>query len=218
MVCSPLRRKHPPQCWLLTLFRSNDGLTVLISSFDGFCSTISFSPGELGQVYSGELTTSKNPTSAGAGTASNQATPTPTPTTFAPPSPFASASHQHRNSSSSFTAPSPPPAATTSFVSVRPSSPARSNSTSSVTTQASTAVITNPTLIGGQVPSIAAANSGKVTGVPISTPPETPRSGGNTTSTGVKRDASESEKDDSSSGNPPKKRRIAPTLISEPKP
>ncbi|RKU48470.1 hypothetical protein DL546_003643 [Coniochaeta pulveracea] len=33
---------------------SNDGLTLLISSSDGFCSTLSFSPGELGETYTGE--------------------------------------------------------------------------------------------------------------------------------------------------------------------
>ncbi|KAF7537701.1 hypothetical protein G7054_g3520 [Neopestalotiopsis clavispora] len=199
---------------------SNDGLTLLISSFDGFCSTISFTPGELGTVYTGELSTVKTapPTSAGAGTSSNQATPTPTPTSYAPPSPFRGASqHQHRNSASSFTAPSPPATTSASFVSLRPSSPARSNSTSSVATQASTAVMTNPPLIGGTVPSIAATNSAKVTGVPITTPPETPRSG-NTVTAGVKRDASESEKDEATTNTQPKKRRIAPTLISEPKP
>lgn len=199
------------------MYRSNDGLTLLISSFDGFCSTISFSPGELGTVYTGELSSVKAPASTGAGTSSNQATPTPTPTSFAPPSPFRGATHQHRNSNSSFTAPSPPPATSASFVSLRPSSPARSNSTSSVATQASTAVMTNPPLIGGTVPSIAATNSGKVTGVPITTPPETPRSSGTVTA-GVKRDASESEKDESATNGQPKKRRIAPTLISEPKP
>ncbi|KAH6657338.1 WD40-repeat-containing domain protein [Truncatella angustata] len=196
---------------------SNDGLTLLISSFDGFCSTISFSPGELGTTYTGELASVKAPPSAATGTSSNQATPTPMPTSFAPTSPFHGA-HQHRNSASSFTAPSPPALTAASFVSMRPSSPARSNSTSSVATQASAAVMSNPTLIGGSVPSIAATNSGKVTGVPMTTPPETPRSG-NVVTAGVKRDASESEKDESSAtANQPKKRRIAPTLVSEPKP
>lgn len=190
---------------------SSDGLTLLISSSDGFCSTLSFSAGELGQVYKGELAGPKNAVSASAAAASssNQATPTPTPTAiFAPPSPFPGGSHQHRNSSSSFAAPSPPPNA--SFVSLRPSSPTRSNSTSSVTTQSSTAVMTNPPLIGGTVPGIVAANSGKASGVPLTTPPETPRSGNNATS-GVKREASESEKDETSSH--PKKRRIAPTPV-----
>lgn len=204
---------------ILTTFRSSDGLTLLISSSDGFCSTISFSPGELGQVYTGEFTAAKNSASASTAASSNQATPTPTPTaSFAPPSPFPGATHQHRNSGGSFTAPSPPPTTNSGSFNMRPSSPARSNSTSSIATQASSAVLTNPPLIGGTVPSIAAANSGKVTGVPITTPPETPRSGNTApapgSGAGVKREASESEKDESSQ---PKKRRIAPTLVSEPK-
>ncbi|KAI1632081.1 WD40-repeat-containing domain protein [Biscogniauxia mediterranea] len=188
---------------------SSDGSTLLISSSDGFCSTLSFTPGELGQEYKGEIMSAKNPPSTSTSAPSNQATPLPTPTSvFAPPSPFPG--HQHRNSAASFAAPSPP--ATASFVSMRPSSPARSNSTSSIATQGS--VMNNPPLIGGNLPSIAATNSGKVTGVPITTPPETP--GSNNVAAGVKRDASESEKEEASSQ--PKKRRIAPTPVTEAKP
>ncbi|KAI1259516.1 WD40 repeat-like protein [Xylariaceae sp. FL1019] len=185
---------------------SGDGSTLLISSSDGFCSTLSFTPGELGQEYKGDLVGAKaSLLTAATGTSSNQATPVPTPTAvFAPPSPFPG--HQHRNSATSLTAPSPPP--TTSFVGGRPASPTRSNSTSSVATQAS--LMNNPPLIGGSVPSITAANSGKVTGVPMTTPPETPGSSGNIAA-GVKRDATEKENDEQ-----PKKRRIAPTLVSEP--
>src|SRR5262249_42877038 len=118
--------------------------------------------------------------------------------------------HHQRNSASSFTAPSPPP--TASFVPGRPSSPARSNSTSSIATQSSAApMIPNATLIAGSVPGITAANSGKVTGVPITTPPQTPRSTANSVS-GTKRDASESEREES--GTERKKRRLAPTLVS----
>jgi chromatin assembly factor 1 subunit B len=102
-------------------------------------------------------------------------------------------------------------------VNQRPSSPTRSNSTSSIVTQASAVaagVLTNPPLIAGQVPSIAAASSGKVTGVPIATPPETPRPSGPTQSgAGTKRETSESELDEASESQP-KRRRIAPTLIS----
>ncbi|KAK3935919.1 WD40-repeat-containing domain protein [Diplogelasinospora grovesii] len=195
---------------------STDGLTLLISSSDGFCSTLSFLPGELGQVYTGEVGPQKQPASSGTAVPSSQNTPVPTPTSvFAPPSPYPNgAHHQHRNSASSMTAPSPPAAA--SFVNPRPSSPARSNSASSIVTQASSAqpgVISNPPLIAGQVPSIAATNSGKVTGVPMTTPPETPRSS-NAAPTGSKRDTSESELEDSSSSQQPKRRRIAPTLVS----
>lgn len=186
----------------------------MISSSDGFCSSLSFSPGELGEVYKGEIAPHK---SGVPGSSSSQTTPVPTPTTaFAPPSPFPNGSHHsHRNSASSFTAPSPP---ASTFISQRPSSPARSNSTSSIatiTTQSSTvpaAVVSNPPLISGNVPGIAAANSGKVTGVPITTPPETPRSTTGSVA-GNKREASESEKEDVKE---PKKRRIAPTLV-EPK-
>ncbi|KAI0432356.1 WD40 repeat-like protein [Xylaria sp. FL1042] len=183
---------------------SSDGSTLLISSSDGFCSTLSFGPGELGQEYKGEPSGAKNSSSMANSTASNHATPIPTPTSvFAPPSPFPN--HQHRNSGASFAAPSPPP--TTSFINARPPSPTRSNSTSSVATQAS--VINNPPLIGGSVPSIAATNSGKVTGIPIATPPETP--GSTNIAAGTKREAAESEKEDT--GAQPKKRRIAPTPV-----
>ncbi|KAI0198397.1 WD40 repeat-like protein [Astrocystis sublimbata] len=194
---------------------SSDGSTLLISSSDGFCSTLSFTPGELGQEYKGEML-SKNASFSATGTASNQTTPLPTPNSaFAPPSPFPG--HQHRNSATSFPAPSPPP--TTSFVNARPPSPARSNSASSIATQAS--VMNNPPLIGGNVPSITAADSGKLTGgpMPIATPPETP--GSANVAAGTKREAKEKEKDDSkddSSSVPlAKRRRIAPTLVSESK-
>ncbi|RYO90466.1 hypothetical protein DL766_004254 [Monosporascus sp. MC13-8B] len=197
---------------------SSDGLTLLISSSDGFCSTLSFVPGELGQVYTGELAAGKAASSAGVGSSSNHATPVPTPTTaFAPPSPFPTG-HQHRNSAGSFAAPSPP--ATGSFTSARPPSPTRSNSTSSIATQSSS-VINNPPLIGGSIPGIAAAQSTKVTGVPITTPPETPACSTSTSTAltaGVKRDASESEKEEPAANGPSKKRRIAPTLVSGPKP
>ncbi|KAK4658725.1 Chromatin assembly factor 1 subunit [Podospora pseudocomata] len=190
---------------------SSDGLTLLISSSDGFCSTLSFLPGELGTVYTGELGPPKPQGTA----VSNQNTPVPTPTSvLAPPSPFPNGSqHRHRDSAGSFTAPSPPPAA--SFVNPRPGSPARSNSASSVITQTSgaqTGVLNNPPLIAGQVPSLTAVNSGKVTGVPITTPPETPRSSFVPPPTGTKRDTNEAETDDSL-GNQNKRRRIAPTLV-----
>ncbi|PKS09887.1 hypothetical protein jhhlp_004510 [Lomentospora prolificans] len=188
---------------------ASDGLTLLITSSDGFCSTLSFDPGELGEVYAGEVPSFKNPNVS----APTNPTPNPnasalTPTSaFAPPSPYHG--HQHRNSASSFTAPSPP-TPVLPFPSGRPSSPARSNSASSVTTQASTAVVSNPPLIVGSVPGIAATNSGKVTGIPITTPPETPRNSG--TVAGVKRDASEAEKDEVKE---PKKRRVAPTPVGQ---
>ncbi|ATY64083.1 WD40 repeat-like-containing domain [Cordyceps militaris] len=184
---------------------SNDGLTLLVSSSDGFCSTLSFAPGELGDIYQGEI----GPPAKIYASATNHNTPLATPTTaFAPPSPYHSGSHHHnRNSTSSFTAPSPP--ASVSAASQRPPSPARSNSTSSIATQSSSipiGVVSNPTLIAGTVPTVAATNSGKVTGVPMTTPPQTPSN----VVTGSKRDATDSEKEDV---NEPKKRRIAPTPV-----
>ncbi|KAL2180179.1 WD40-repeat-containing domain protein [Thermothelomyces heterothallicus CBS 202.75] len=191
---------------------SSDGLTLLISSSDGFCSTLTFEPGELGTVYTGEI----GPPKAPAANASSQNTPAPTPTSvLAPPSPFPNGSHhRHRDSASSLTAPSPPPpppqTATASFVNPRAASPARS--TSSAASQ--TGVLSNPPLIAGQVPSIAATNSSKVVGLPVTTPPETPGTSF-TGSTGTKRDPAEGETDEASGGKP-KRRRIAPTLVTQP--
>ncbi|GAB0131907.1 hypothetical protein EsDP_00000360 [Epichloe bromicola] len=191
---------------------SSDGLTLIISSSDGFCSSLSFAVGELGESIRSESAPTKASSTANATASttatSTQNTPTATPTTsFAPPSPFPSGSHhQHLNSASSFAAPSPPASAPPTLQ--RPSSPTRSNSTSSIATQSSsvpTGVISNPHLISGSVPALTATNSAKAGGVPMTTPPETPRS-----TAGTKRDASESEKEDIKE---PKKRRIAPTPV-----
>jgi chromatin assembly factor 1 subunit B len=193
-----------------------------MTSSDGFCSTLTFSPGELGQIYTGEVPTAKHPV-IGTSTAvsSSQNTPMATPTSIAPPSPFPASNHHHRSSSSYSIAPSPPPAPL--GPTARPSSPTRSNSTSSIATQSSYApgatgsVISNPPLVAGSLGSIAAAggNVSFMTGMPMTTPPQTPRSTTSSVS-GVKRDASESEsgeKEDASQGGEKKRRRIAPTLV-----
>lgn len=194
-VYAAVRLKRSLRTDSFYFYRSTDGLTLIISSSDGFCSSLTFAPGELGEIYKGEV-----------GAKASASAPTPT-STFASPASFPSGpQHQSRNSSSSFTAPSPP--ATSAVPSNRPSSPTRSNSTSSVATQSG--VVSNPPLISGNVPSITAANSGRVTGVPLTTPPETPKVVPGP-STGVKRDAEEAEKEDTKE---PKKRRIAPTLVS----
>lgn len=188
-----------------------------MTSSDGFCSTLTFSPGELGQAYTGEVPTAKHPTLSSTAVSSSQNTPMATPTsTFAPPSPFPSGNHHHRTSSNYSIAPSPPPAPI--GTTVRPSSPTRSNSTSSIATQASYAtpaagtIISNPPLVAGTIPGVTAGNvgAGFVSGVPMTTPPQTPRSATSSVS-GVKRDASESEKEDG--GHEKKKRRIAPSLV-----
>ena len=193
-----------------------------MTSSDGFCSTLTFAPGELGQTYTGEVPTAKHPM-LGTSTAvsSSQNTPMATPTSIAPPSPFPPSSHHHRSSSSYSIAPSPPAAPL--GPTIRPSSPTRSNSTSSIATQSSYApgaatgsIISNPPLVTGSLPTIAAGgNVSFMTGMPMTTPPQTPRSTTSSVS-GVKRDASESEsgeKDDSLQGGEKKRRRIAPTLV-----
>lgn len=193
-------------------------MTLLMTSSDGFCSTLTFAPGELGQVYTGEVPTAKHPT-IGSSTAvsSSQNTPMATPTSIAPPSPFPASNHHHRTSSSYSIAPSPPPAPL--GPTMRPSSPTRSNSTSSIATESSYApgaargtIISNPPLVAGNLPTIAAGNVSFMTGMPMTTPPQTPRSTTSSVS-GMKRDASESEKEDGSQGGEKKRRRIAPTLV-----
>ena len=200
---------------ILTSCRSTDGLTLLMTSSDGFCSTLTFSPGELGQIYTGDIPTAKHPTLSSTAVSSSQNTPMATPTsTFAPPSPFPSGNHHQRTSSNYSIAPSPPPAP--HGPTMQPTSPTRSNSTSSIATQASYAtpaagtIISNPTLVSGTIPGVTAVGLGFVSGVPMTTPPQTPRSATSSVS-GMKRDASESEKEEG--GHEKKKRRIAPTLV-----
>lgn len=192
--------------------RSSDGLTLVISSSDGFCSTLSFAPGELGDIYKGETGPPKAFTGAGSSAAmSNQNNPASS-MNCGPKSPFHNgAFHHHRNSNASFTAPSPPASAPSAMQ--RPSSPTRSNSASSVATQSSmhpsTGVVSNPSLIVGSMPTLTAAGGGKAGGIPMTTPPETPRSSGGS-ATGTKREASESEREE---GKEPKKRWVAPTPV-----
>lgn len=204
---------------MLTRTRSNDGLTLLMSSSDGFCSTLSFSPGELGQIYSGQVPTHQNPvvsTSVALPTSSSTSTPVPTPTATASPSLM--------KASPVISAPSHPSPAFT----MRPGSPTRSNSQSSIATMTSVQtssgpqyVTNNPTPTLGHVPLATAMTSGPpVIPPPMSTPPQTPASGGLHSATSSisgsvlgKREstaASESEKEE---GNKVKKRRVAPTLI-----
>ncbi|KAI9891760.1 MAG: hypothetical protein M1814_002510 [Vezdaea aestivalis] len=195
---------------------SSDGLTLLMSSSDGFCSSLTFSPGELGQIYTG-TTPSMYQTTVLTALNSAQSTPAPTPTSAtAPPL-------HGRNLSSGV-----PPSPSHPVPAVRPSSPTRSNSTSSVATQSSHAqtpghIISNPTPTLGNVPSLGAASSGLVTGIPITTPPQTPASAASSVSGASvlgKRDASSitaPAAKESDPANPAskerKKRRVAPTLV-----
>ena len=173
-----------------------------MSSSDGFCSNLSFSVGELGQVYTGHVPTLHHPSPTPISTSASAApTPIPTPTATSAP-----ASFDKQPTPAAAHSPAPPP----------PYSPTRSNSISSIATEASQPVISNPTPIMGSVPSLAAANP-SFSGLPWTTPPQTPMSGIISRPSSVsgsvlgKRDTSESEKEEQSQG--PKKRRIAPTLI-----
>lgn len=189
-----------------------------MSSSDGFCSTLSFAPGELGQPYTAPV--------ASTASATNN-TPVPTPTHATSPA---------------VVKPSPVSVATGSQpasmnAAPRSSSPARSNSTSSVATisaqQSAGTVINNPTPTLGSVPLVTAANSAQPPTLPLTTPPQTPMSAVSHSATSSisgsvlgKRDigaASESEKEETKEQSKetqqqqqqqPKKRRIAPTLVS----
>lgn len=178
-----------------------------MSSSDGFCSTLSFAPGELGQPYTAPIPASH--------TVSTGASSLPTPAhTVSPIKP----SHATSTGAASPSVSQPPPA-----------SPARSNSACSVGTQSSAqqstaGVVNNPTPTLGAVPLVTAANSSQPQTLPITTPPQTPmsavsQSGSVSSSVLGKREprpTSESEKEESKNQVPPqpKKRRVAPTLIS----
>ncbi|OJD15886.1 hypothetical protein AJ78_03904 [Emergomyces pasteurianus Ep9510] len=197
---------------------SNDGLTLIMSSSDGFCSTLAFSPGELGQVYHHSSSEKAQHTPYISTTSSTTTTPLPTPTFATSPS--------LPKPNPTFSAPTPPSTTTSaaSIIPARPASPA--GSTTSSITQLSTGlpstsgpgpgpnsnskVINNPTPTLGSVPSVTATNSAPAplqqAGLPLSTPPQTPMSGVSHSATSSvsgsvlgKRDlgaASESERDE----------------------
>ncbi|KAI9832580.1 MAG: hypothetical protein M1826_001530 [Phylliscum demangeonii] len=158
---------------------SMDGLTLLMSSSDGFCSTLSFTPGELGQIYSGSTTLSLPPS------ASSSALSTPA----------AHAGLSTPHPPTAVRAPSHAPPRLRSFspsAALHPASPSRSNSASSVATQSSLALhhsrrtsagLASSAAQHGHVPSLGAgASQSPATGaplaapLPLSTPPQTPLS------------------------------------------
>ncbi|KAL1304086.1 hypothetical protein AAFC00_000521 [Neodothiora populina] len=200
---------------------SNDGLTLLITSSDGFCSCLTFVPGELGAVYH-HPPQPKNLSSvtniAGSPVAS---TPAQTPNYSALP-PLA------RQPSSQGANPSPSP-----FTMAQPASPARSMSNASLFTQNSGApafgdcdVSQNDTPHMSAMPGLTATNSGTPTvgGVPLYTPPQTP---GYTAAIPVATNTQtvlpppvsstieKREGDAAESNGREKRRRIAPTLVSD---
>ena len=162
-----------------------------MSSSDGFCSNLTFNPGELGQIYSGHVPTAHHPSAA----VSTMSVAQPSPTTASAP-PFFDKPNTPVLAPSASPAPFPPP------------SPTRSNSTSSQ-------LGNNPTPTLGSVPSVAATNP-SFSGLPWTTPPQTPMSGVVSRPSSVsgsvlgKRDTSESEREEAAV---PKKRRIAPTPV-----
>lgn len=186
---------------------SNDGLTLIMSSSDGFCSTLTFAPGELGQPYTAPVSTAHQTSTSGVQPTGHVPNP-------AKPSPGMAPGNA---------TPIPP---------MPPASPARSNSVSSIATQstavqqATGSVVNNPTPTLGSVPLVTATHSSQPPTLPLTTPPQTPmsavsQSGTSTISNSVlgKR-ASESEKEEIKDQNSvpqvqqPKKRRVAPTLVS----
>lgn len=225
---------------------SSDGLTLLMTSSDGFCSALTFASGELGAVYQHSSTSSASarpspaPISVAKANNSAASTPQPTPTgpgaASGPSAPNASKpqstaissqagglSHSHA-SPSSFTA-------ATGHGAMRPASPTRSMSASSIATEASFArvpdqnappVMNNPTPSMASLPSLAAAGSGTPGSMPLFTPPQTPGQSQMNGSAaqpppavaGVKRESNaSSESEIEEQGR--KKRRIAPTQVGE---
>src|SRR5579859_1222232 len=191
-----------------------------MSSTDGFCSALSFAPGELGQIYTGQHPTLHHPSLHHPSISLTTLTAPPSSNNTPIPTPTATSSPSLTKASPVIPPPSQPSPAPT--FSVRPGSPTRSNSQSSIATLASVQTSShgnNPTPTLGHVPLVTATNSAPPVGLPLTTPPQTPMSmaGGHSATSSIsgsvlgKRDisgTSESEED-----NRVKKRRIAPTLV-----
>ncbi|KAK2839189.1 hypothetical protein FQN49_006388 [Arthroderma sp. PD_2] len=190
---------------------SNDGLTLIMSSSDGFCSALSFSPGDLGQVH---VVEKSHPVASNVVASTNAS---------AAQSPVMTSPRKNSAGKASLAAIGTPTTVPTRATSSGPATPSSSTSKAA-------AVVNNPTPTLGTVPSVTATNSSQ----PFSTPPETPmssHSAANSISGSVlgKRDlstVSESEKEDptekdeddqganKASQRGPKRKRIAPTLVS----
>ncbi|KAL7274762.1 Chromatin assembly factor 1 subunit [Rhizina undulata] len=176
---------------------SADGLTLLMTSTDGFCSVVVFMPGELGEKYTGPI-----PTSPPTTLSTTPANPTSTP------------------SSAKILSTPIPPVSPASIPSRYPSSPARSSSTSSVATISSS--MNNPTPTVGHIPGVAAT----VAGVPLTMPHQTSLSAGGSVLGKREQAPTKEASKESGSGEPngsdstenggdKKRRRIAPTLVTD---
>ena len=175
----------------VTHVRSTDGNMLIMTSTDGFCSTIIFETGELGEVHPGPAPTTIS---------STHSRPSPSTTsnpTF--PTPSARASSPTRSNSSSSVATLSGFASSTPKPTQAPSAPLSALSPSSNFIQ--------PTVSSshqGSTRNLSISSTGSVP--PLNTPPETPIN--------QKRD-SETPSDSIPMEEPKnKKRRIAPTLIS----
>jgi len=203
------------------IHRSNDATTLIMCSSDGFCSSLAFAPGELGTAYHGPPASRANAPTAINTTGATDVTPQQTPTGLQ--------SHM-RQPPSSIIMPSP---GMVSNNFNRPPTPTRSNSASSVASLQPLApgtVVSNPTPVMTNLPTLSAANqTSHNTPLPPTfiapTPPMTPQVSATSSKhasfpaqlsqTAVKREA---EQDASDDGQEAKKRRIAPTLVSGPEP
>lgn len=202
------------------LHRSNDGLTLLITSSDGFCSCLTFAPGELGTVYHHvpQVKSTPNPVNMAGSPAAS--TPGQTPN-YTPVPPLArQPSSQGVNHSHS------------PFTMAQPASPARSMSNASVFTQASAAQLAgesdasqNDTPQVSAMPGLTATSAGPPTigGVPLYTPPQTPGYTAavpvmNTTGPPIVPPAvgEKREGDPIEGQGKEKRRRIAPTPVTDP--
>lgn len=210
-----------------------------MTSTDGFCSALTFAPGELGTIYqppANAASTRPSPAPISVAKANSTAsTPQPTPTGASATAPAQPATSSNGTALPSSKAPraSPSPFTTiTGHVGGRPASPARSMSQSSIATDASFArvpdqnappVMNNPTPSLTPLPSIAAAGSG-TSSMPLFTPPQTPGQSAAAMAavpqvpapaSGVKRESNAGVAPEADEQGREKRRRIAPTQVSD---
>jgi chromatin assembly factor 1 subunit B len=206
---------------------ASDGQTLVMTSSDGFCSALTFAPGELGTIHYPPPNAPRHTPAPISVARANSATSTPqaTPTTV-PALPAMMARQSSNQSNSNTIAPPPAPSPSPFSYPARPASPARSMSASSTTSfahppdQNPPPAMNNPTPSMSSMPSMTAAGSNVQSSLPLFTPPQTPGGSnvytgpmGNTSSVvaGVKRESVAS--DASEDGTREKRRRIAPTLV-----
>jgi chromatin assembly factor 1 subunit B len=206
---------------------ASDGQTLVMTSSDGFCSALTFAPGELGTIHYPPPNAPRHTPAPISVARANSATSTPqaTPTTV-PALPTMMARQSSNQSNSNTIAPPPAPSPSPFSHPARPASPARSMSASSTTSfahppdQNPPPAMNNPTPSMSSMPSMTAAGSNVQSSLPLFTPPQTPggsnvytgsMGNGSSVVAGVKRESVAS--DTSEDGTKEKRRRIAPTLV-----